>query len=127
MSSGESLNQLALTLERKTLDLIEAGAWDALSAMMAPGCQFVTNQGILDKAQAMTLMQGLRLKDAEIRHLQATVCGDALTVSFELSCSEFMHGQWQSKDYRPRLSVWQKQGAEYLCVAYADFSQATAA
>ena len=124
MSSGESLDQLALALERKTLDLIETGAWDALSAMISPACQFVTNQGILDKSQAMRLMQGLRLKDARIRHIKATSSGDTLTVSFELSCSEFIQGQWQSRDFRPRLSVWQKEGADYLCIAYADFSQA---
>lgn len=118
-----TLNKLAESLEQKTLDLIQTGRWQELDAMMAPACQFATNQGVFDKARAMTLMQGMKLTSATMRNVKATGCGDNLVVSFELACSELINGQAQSRDFSPRLSVWKKMGDTYLCIAYGDFNQ----
>lgn len=123
MTMNETLHQLAQGLEQKTLDLIQSGDWVALDAMIAPECQFVTNGGVFDKPQAMTLMQAMALTDATIRHLNATECGDTLIVSFELACTEVIDGKRQSKDYSPRLSVWKKVAGNYLCIAYGDFNR----
>ncbi len=123
MSTHESLNQLAQTLEQKTLDLIQAGDWPALEAMIAAECQFVTNGGIFNKAEAMALMQAMHLEAATLRHVTATECGDTLIVSFELACTELIGGKRQSKDYSPRLSVWKKRAAGYQCIAYGDFNR----
>lgn len=124
MSTHESLNQLAQTLEQKTLDLIQAGRWAELDAMIAPECQFATNLGVFDKPRAMTLMQAMQLTDASIRNVYATTNGDTLIVSFELACTEIIDGKPQSKDFSPRLSVWNNVGGNYLCVAYGDFNRA---
>lgn len=121
---NQSLNALALSLEQKTLDLIQAGRWAELGAMISPECQFATRGGTLDKAQAMALMQGMQLQRATIRNLRATESGDALIVSFELACAELINAQPQSKVFSPRLSVWQKSGDGYVCIAYSDFNQA---
>lgn len=124
LSSSEDLNALAATLEQKTLDLIQAGKWFELDAMIAPECQFVTNDGVYDKTQAMTLMQGMRLTDASMRSVKATQSGDVLIVSFELACTELIQEEPQTKDYSPRLSVWKKTAGAYQCVAYGDFTHA---
>ena len=117
-------NTLAESLEQKTLDLIQAGDWPALDAMIAPECQFVTNGGVFDKPRAMALMQGMKLTGTKMRNVKATRSGDSLVVSFELACTELIDGKPQSKDFSPRLSVWKKQGDAYRCVAYGDFNQA---
>ena len=70
MSTHDSLNQLAQTLEQKTLDLIQAGDWPALEAMIAAECQFVTNGGIINEAEAMALMQALRSEGDVQTHVQ---------------------------------------------------------
>ncbi|MEN9879752.1 MAG: hypothetical protein RIQ55_398 [Pseudomonadota bacterium] len=123
MTNNESLNQIALALEQKTLDLIQSGNWAALDAMIAPECQFVTNDGVFDKSAAMSLMQAMHLTDASIRNVHATSNGDTLIVSFELACAEFVNGQRQSENYRPRLSVWKKYADKYQCMAYGDFNR----
>lgn len=123
MTTNETLNQTAQALEQKTLDLIQAGNWPALDAMLAAECQFVTNGGVFDKQQAMALMQGMQLTGSAMRHIKATANGDTLIVSFELACTELINGQAQSKDYSPRLSVWKKTNGQYLCVAYGDFNR----
>ena len=121
--SSTNLNTLAATLEQKTLDLMQAGRWHELDAMIAPECQFVTNGGVFDKAEAMRLMQGMQLTATQMRHVHATSTGDTLIVSFELACTELIGGKPQSKDFSPRLSVWKKQGDVYRCVAYGDFNR----
>lgn len=40
---NEDLIKIAQDLEQKTLDLIQAGSWPILDAMIASECQFVTN------------------------------------------------------------------------------------
>jgi hypothetical protein len=117
------LNTLAAALEQKTLDLIQAGRWPELDAMIAPECQFVTNGGVFDKPEAMRLMQGMQLTATQMRHVNATSTGDTLIVSFELACTELIGGKPQSKDFSPRLSVWKKHGDTYRCVAYGDFNR----
>lgn len=124
MATNETLNQIAQHLEQKTLDLIQSGDWVALDAMLAPECQFVTNGGVLNKPQAMALMQAMQLTQASMRQVHATASGDTLIVSFELACTERIDGKLQSKDYSPRLSVWKKAADTYLCVAYGDFNKA---
>ena len=121
--SSNDLNTLAAALEQKTLDLIQSGQWQALDAMIAPECQFVTNGGVFDKTQAMGLMQGMQLTATQMRQVKATSTGDTLVVSFELACTELIEGKPQSKDFSPRLSVWKKQGDAYRCVAYGDFNR----
>lgn len=123
MLDPSSLNKLAESLEQKTLDLIQAGRWQELDAMIAPECLFATHQGVVDKTRAMSLMQGMQLTAATMRHINATCCGDNLIVSFELACSERINGQVQSRDFSPRLSVWKRVGNAYLCIAYADFNR----
>ena len=118
-----SLNTLAESLEQKTLDLIQAGRWQELDAMIAPECQFATHQGVLDKSRAISLMQEMQLTAATMRHINATRCGDNLIVSFELACTERINGQPQSRDFSPRLSVWKRVGNAYLCIAYGDFNR----
>lgn len=124
MTTRESLNQMAQALELKTLDLIQSGRWAELDAMIAPECQFVTNLGIFDKPRAMSLMQAMQLTDSAIRNVNATANGDTLIVSFELACTEMINGKSQSKDYSPRLSIWNNVGGSYQCVAYGDFNRA---
>lgn len=123
MNTPTDITTLATALEQKTLDLIQAGRWAELDAMIAPECQFVTNGGVFDKAKAMSLMQGMKLTATQMRHVKATRTGDALIVSFELACSELIEGKPQSKDFSPRLSVWQERDGQFLCVAYGDFNR----
>ena len=117
------LNQLAESLEQKTLDLIQSGRWDELGRMIASECQFVTAHGVFNKPQAMALMQGMGLRDASIRNVCATACDDTLIVSFELACTELIAGKPQRRDYSPRLSVWKQIDGAYTCIAYGDFNQ----
>ena len=119
----DALNLYAAALEERTLALIQAGEWEALSAMIAPECQFVTNTGIFDKEHALALMQGMKLASASIRSVQATEVGDNLIVSFELACRESIGGTMQSEDYSPRLSVWKKVNDAHVCIAYGDFNR----
>lgn len=117
------LNAFAESLERKTLDLIQAGNWDELSEMIAPECQFATNGGVFDKDHALDLMRSMKLAEAILRNVKATVLGDNLIVSFELACSELMSGTPQSKDFSPRLSVWKEIDGAHRCIAYGDFNK----
>lgn len=126
MTVNQSLNQFAQALEQKTLDLIQAGQWAALDAMIAPECQFVTNEGIFDKSTAMSLMQAMQLTDASIRNVTATSKDDTLIVSFELACTELIGGKPQAKDFSPPLSVWKQVDGAYLCLAYGDFNRTRA-
>jgi hypothetical protein len=126
MPGHEAMNDLerfAEALELKTLDLIYQKDWPALSALIAPECQFVTSQGVYDKAEAMDLMQNMQLTNYRVRGVKATSSGDNIVVSFELACSEFVDGQHQSAQYARRLSVWKASDNTYECIAYADFNR----
>lgn len=120
---NQALIKTAQDLEQKTLDLIQAGNWSALDTMISPECKFVTNSGVFNKHQAIKLMQAMNLREANIRHVQATQCGDTLIVSFELACTEMIDDKPQSKGYSPRLSVWKQMVTGYQCIAYGDFNR----
>jgi hypothetical protein len=120
---NQALIKTAQDLEQKTLELIQTGNWAALDTMISPECQFVTNSGVFNKPQAMTLMQAMNLRETAIRHLQATQCGDTLIVSFELACTEMIDGRPQSKGFSPRLSVWKQLASGYQCIAFGDFNR----
>ena len=68
MTVNQSLNQFAQALEQKTLDLIQAGQWAALDAMIAPECQFVTNEGIFAGNAAHRCFYTQRHSHLERRH-----------------------------------------------------------
>lgn len=119
---SSDLNVFAKALEQRTLDLIQSENWATLDAMISGECQFVTQSGVLNKSEAMTLMQRMQLKTAILKDVKATAVGDNLVVSFYLACSEIINGELQSRDFTPRLSIWKKIGETYRCIAYADFA-----
>lgn len=120
MQDEPSIEQLAEQLERRTVELIQAKDWDSLEAMLDPACQFVSANGACDRAGAIALIQDMNLGPVEFKDFKVTQSQDNLIVSFWLAAVEYHEGKRLSPTYSPRLSVWRKAGAKWLCIAYAD-------
>ena len=119
LSQGELVEQ-GEKLERLSVQYLQNKNWDALEKMLDPACQFVGMAGACDRASAMTLMRGMNLGPVKFKDFLVTQSGDNLIVSFWLAADEYHEGIALSSDYSPRLSVWKKNGGEWLCIAYAD-------
>jgi hypothetical protein len=109
-------------LEELSVALIQEKNWQVLERLLSPACQFVTGHGSCDRAEAMKLMKEMNLGEVRFRDFKVTQAGDNLVVSFWLSASETIGGKVLSTDFSPRLSVWQRVGPDWQCVAYADFN-----
>ena len=112
----------AKRLEELSVALIQEKHWQALERLLSPACQFVTGHGSCDRAEAMKLMKEMNLGEVRFKDFKVTQAGDNLVVSFWLSASEMIGGKALSTDFSPRLSVWQRVGPDWQCVAYADFN-----
>lgn len=121
--SHTQLVQLAEQLERNTIALILEKNWAALEEMLAPECQFVTVNSVYGKSEAMALMKDMRLASVTLKDFDAKAVGDNLVVTFQMACAEHIAGQPQSHEFSPRLSVWQRCGERYVCIAYADMNR----
>jgi len=112
----------ARRLEELSVQLIREKNWPALEQLLSPACQFVTGQGACDRAEAMNLMKEMNLGEVRFKDFKVTQAGDNLIVSFWLSASEMIGGKALSTEFSPRLSVWQRVGSDWQCVAYADLN-----
>ncbi len=112
----------AKRLEELSVTLIQEKNWQALELLLSPACQFVTGHGSCDRAEAMKLMKEMNLGEVRFKDFKVTQAGDNLVVSFWLSASETIGGKVLSTEFSPRLSVWQRIGPDWQCVAYADFN-----
>ena len=117
-----ALEEEAKRLERMSVALIREKNWQALEQLLSPACQFVTGHGSCDRAEAMELMKEMNLGEVRFKDFKVTQAGDNLVVSFWLSASEMIGGKVLSTEFSPRLSVWQRVGPDWQCVAYADFN-----
>ena len=120
---GSSLEEEAKRLEELSVALIREKNWQALAQLLSPACQFVTGHGSCDRAEAMKLMKEMNLGEVRFKDFKVTQAGDNLIVSFWLSASEMIGGKVLSTEFSPRLSVWQRVGPDWQCVAYADFNR----
>jgi len=119
---GPALEEEAKRLERMSVALIREKNWQALERLLSPACQFVTGHGSCDRAEAMKLMKEMNLGEVRFKDFKVTQAGDNLVVSFWLSASEMIGGKVLPTEFSPRLSVWQRVGPDWQCVAYADFN-----
>lgn len=119
---GPALEEEAKRLEELSVALIREKNWQALEQLLSPACQFVTGHGSCDRAEAMKLMKEMNLGEVRFKDFKVTQAGDNLIVSFWLSASEMIGGKVLSTEFSPRLSVWQRVGPDWQCVAYADFN-----
>jgi len=117
-----ALETEAKRLEELSVKLIQEKNWQALEQLLSPACQFVTGQGSCGRAEAMKLMKEMNLGEVRFKDFKVTQAGDNLIVSFWLSASESIGGKMLSTEFSPRLSVWQRVGADWQCVAYADLN-----
>ncbi len=117
-----AVEEEAKRLEELSVALIQKKNWQALERLLSPACQFVTGHGSCDRAEAMKLMKEMNLGEVRFKDFKVTQAGDNLVVSFWLSASEMIGGQVLSTGFSPRLSVWQRVGPDWQCVAYADFN-----
>jgi hypothetical protein len=119
---GPALEEEAKRLEELSVVLIREKNWQALERLLSPACQFVTGHGSCDRAEAMKLMKEMNLGEVRFKDFKVTQAGDNLVVSFWLSASEMIGGKVLPTEFSPRLSVWQRVGPDWQCVAYADFN-----
>ena len=119
---GPALEEEAKRLEELSVALIREKNWQALEQLLSPACQFVTGHGSCDRAEAMKLMKEMNLGEVRFKNFKVTQAGDNLVVSFWLSASEMIGGKVLSTEFSPRLSVWQRTGPDWQCVAYANFN-----
>ena len=120
--SAPAAEEEAKRLEELSVALIQEKNWQALERLLSPACQFVTGHGSCDRAEAMKLMKEMNLGEVRFKDFKVTQAGDNLVVSFWLSASEMIGGKVLSTDFSLRLSVWQRVGPDWQCVAYADFN-----
>ena len=119
---GPAMEEEAKRLEELSVALIQEKNWQALERLLSPACQFVTGHGSCDRAEAMKLMKEMNLGEVRFKDFKVTQAGDNLVVSFWLSASEMIGGKVLSTGFSPRLSVWQRTGPDWQCLAYADFN-----
>ena len=117
-----ALQEEAKRLEELSIALIQEKNWQALEQLMSPACQFVTDHGSIGRTEAMELMKEMNLGEVLFKDFKVTQAGPNLIVSFWLSASEMVGGKLLSKEFSPRLSVWQRVGPDWQCIAYADFN-----
>ena len=117
-----AVEEEAKRLEELSVALIREKNWQALEQLLSPACQFVTGHGSCDRAEAMKLVKEMNLGEVRFKDFKVTQAGDNLVVSFWLSASEMIGGKVLSTEFSPRLSVWQRVGPDWQCVAYADFN-----
>ena len=122
MAQDDALETEAKRLEELSVKLIQERSWQALEQLLSPACQFVTGRGSCDRTEAMKLMKEMNLGEVRFKDFKVTTAGDNLIVSFWLSASESIGGKMLSTGFSPRLSVWQRVGADWQCVAYADLN-----
>mgnify|MGYP000011591818 FL=1 len=120
--AGPALEEEAKRLEELSIALIQEKNWQALEQLMSPACQFVTDHGSIGRTEAMKLMKEMNLGEVRFKDFKVTQAGPNLIVSFWLSASEMVGGKLLSKEFSPRLSVWQRVGPDWQCIAYADFN-----
>ncbi len=120
--AGLALEEEAKRLEERSVAFIQEKNWQALEQLMSPACQFVTGQGSVGRTEAVKLMKEMNPGEVHFKDFKVTQAGPNLIVSFWLSASEMIGGKLLSTEFSPRLSVWQRVGADWQCVAYAGFN-----
>ena len=120
-NNSSSILVQAEQLERLSIKYIQDKNRGALEKMLDPACQFVSAQGVCDRAQAMTLMKQMNLGPVAFKDFKVSQAGDNVIVSFWLSATEDRSGKTLSPCFSPRLSIWRGVDEQYLCIAYADF------
>jgi len=118
-----SLEEEAKRLEELSVALIQDNNWQALEQLLSPACQFVTSQGSCDRTEAIKLMKEMNLGEVRCKDFKVTQAGANLIVSFWLSASEMIGGKVLPTEFSPRLSVWQREGTSWQCIAYGDFNR----
>ena len=121
--SGSSLEEEAKRLEELSVALIHDNNWQALEQLLSPACQFVTTQGSCNRTEAIQLMKEMNLGEVRFKDFKVTQAGANLIVSFWLSASETIGGKVLPTEFSPRLSVWQRDGTSWQCIAYGDFNR----
>jgi len=121
-TAGPALEEEAKRLEELSVALIQEKNWQALEQLLSPACQFVTGHGSVGRTQAIKLMKEMNLGEVRFKDFKVTEAGPNLIVSFWLSASEMIGGKLLSPEFSPRLSVWQRVGPDWQCVAYADLN-----
>lgn len=121
--SGSSLEEEAKRLEEMSVAFIQDNNWQALEQLLSPACQFVTGQGSCDRAEAIQLMKEMHLGEVRFKDFKVTRAGANLIVSFWLSASETIGGKVLPTEFSPRLSVWQREGSAWQCIAYSVFNR----
>jgi len=121
-TAGPALEEEAKRLEELSVALIQEKNWQALEQLLSPACQFVTGHGSVGRTEAIKLMKEMNLGEVRFKDFKVTEAGPNLIVSFRLSASEMIGGKLLSPEFSPRLSVWQRVGPDWQCVAYADLN-----
>ena len=120
---GSSLEEEAKRLEELSVALIQDNNWQALEQLLSPACQFVTSQASCDRTEAIKLMKEMNLGEVRFKDFKVTQAGANLNISFWLSASEMIGGKVLPTEFSPRLSVWQREGTAWQCIAYSDFNR----
>jgi ketosteroid isomerase-like protein len=107
----------------KWVDAAASGDADIVGAMLAPEFQLVRSDGAAYDAAAY-LARGIPKIDAgfEISDVVATGFGDHLVVRYDLDLRETV-GSGQIVGRAPRLTVFRRDGDDWLVVAHANFGQ----
>lgn len=106
------------TLERQMWEDIKGQKWKDLENKIAPYFQAALYEGVLNKDQYMIHAKALNIDDLILSNFVVTKGPGVTVVTYELATSETIEGKRLSSK-AVRLSVWQKNNANWQWVAHA--------
>ncbi len=108
-------------LENRLFDVVYKKDWPALEKMTAPSFQSVNSDQIRNRAQAMSYIESLKLKEYTLSNFQTTenAKGNILVVTYEVNYTEDVGSKPQAGKQTKNMSVWENHDGKWLWLAHA--------
>jgi hypothetical protein len=106
------------TLEKKMWEYIQKKNWNEFEKNIATYFQGADFNGVFNKEQYISQVKVANIGDYKLSNFKVTESPGVVVVSYDIAVSEVIGGKSISSK-ASRLSVWQKNGNNWLWIAHA--------
>lgn len=122
--ADESINNSAKNIIENWFASMKSGDVAKAGTFLAPTFVSIHTDGIVrDKNQELTLIKNLHMKDYHLSNFKFTENGDVLVVTYKDDGAERIDNKPIAAEAAGRMAVLQKQGENWLIIAYANMDK----
>lgn len=117
-------NDVAKTTIENWFSAMKNGDLNKAASYLSPKFVSIHTDGIVrDKTQEMNLIKNLHMKDYHLTNFKFSQNGDVLVVTYKDAGAERIDNKPIAPDAAGRMAVLQKQGDQWLIIAYANMDK----